>query len=218
MALIAVRLDCYRKKQRGDCNSFEFIRAAAERAQYIHNRHHPDYQPSTSYSRLGTSFRDVSRHPSLTLRQLERQYLSHQVNHIFLPIDEHVSFRSTKKSIGPLIRWPSTRASQLLWISRIFVVILRWTKTRSRRVYRRPPSFAQKRRLRRDWISPARMKKSNRWHHPQAARTVASNSVCTRVASIWVISPHLDSNGNQRQFPHFRTTILFPRTNSVFPI
>jgi hypothetical protein len=70
-------LDCYRRKQRGDCNSLEFYRAAAEKAQYVHNRHHPDQQNSLTNPR-SASLRDVTRHPSLTLRQLERQFLSYQ--------------------------------------------------------------------------------------------------------------------------------------------
>ena len=70
-------LDCYRRKQRGDCDSFEFHRAATERAQYVHNRHHPDQQTMSRHPR-SSSLRDTSRRPSLTLRQLERQFLSHQ--------------------------------------------------------------------------------------------------------------------------------------------
>ncbi|CAF4904718.1 unnamed protein product, partial [Rotaria socialis] len=34
--------NCYRKKQRGDCNSLEFQRAANDRAQYIYNKHRRD--------------------------------------------------------------------------------------------------------------------------------------------------------------------------------
>ena len=74
---LRARLDCYRKKQRGDCNSLEFQRAAVEKAQYVHNRHHPDQQQSSSFPRTPI-FRDMTRHPSLSLRQLERQWLSHQ--------------------------------------------------------------------------------------------------------------------------------------------
>lgn len=68
--------NCYRKKQRGDCNSFEFIRAAAEKAQYVHNRHHPDQSESLNSPRISTGSREISAHPSSTLRQMERQYLS----------------------------------------------------------------------------------------------------------------------------------------------
>ncbi len=74
---IFFQLDCYRRKQRGDCDTLEFHRAAAEKAQYVHNRHHPDQQNSSSNARP-PSLRDVARHPSLTLRQLERQFLSFQ--------------------------------------------------------------------------------------------------------------------------------------------
>ncbi|CAF3409537.1 unnamed protein product [Rotaria sp. Silwood1] len=69
--------NCYRKKQRGDCDSLEFHRAAAEKAQYVHNRHHSN-QPNSLSNPRPSSLRDVSRHPSLTLRQLERRFLSHQ--------------------------------------------------------------------------------------------------------------------------------------------
>ncbi|CAF0774483.1 unnamed protein product [Rotaria sordida] len=69
--------NCYRKKQRGDCDSLEFHRAAAEKAQYVHNRHHANQQNPSSNLRQ-SSLRDVSRHPSLTLRQLERRFLSHK--------------------------------------------------------------------------------------------------------------------------------------------
>ncbi|CAF1972496.1 unnamed protein product [Rotaria magnacalcarata] len=69
--------NCYRKKQRGDCNSLEFHRAAAEKALYVHNR-----QPKTEENLFGTSrssrLRDTVRNPSLTLRHLERQFRSYQ--------------------------------------------------------------------------------------------------------------------------------------------
>ncbi|CAF1575897.1 unnamed protein product [Adineta ricciae] len=69
--------NCYRRKQRGDCNSFEFYRAAAEKAQYVHNRHHPD-QNGTSVNSRSRSLRESPRNPSSTLRQLERQFLSYR--------------------------------------------------------------------------------------------------------------------------------------------
>jgi len=68
-------LDCYRRKQRGDCDSLEFHKAAAERAQYIHFRNHPELQKTLPTTRAH-SFREVTRHPSLSLRQIERQVLS----------------------------------------------------------------------------------------------------------------------------------------------
>ncbi|CAF0860633.1 unnamed protein product [Adineta steineri] len=71
--------NCYRRKQRGDCNSFEFYRAAAERAQYVHNRHHTDQQNMLMNTR-SRSLRETStpRHPSIALRQLEREFLSYR--------------------------------------------------------------------------------------------------------------------------------------------
>ncbi|UJR15977.1 hypothetical protein I4U23_002896 [Adineta vaga] len=69
--------NCYRRKLRGDCNSFEFYRAAAEKAQYVHNRHHPDANNGSINSR-SRSLRESSRNPSLTLRHLERQFLSYR--------------------------------------------------------------------------------------------------------------------------------------------
>ena len=75
--LFLFQLDCYRRKQRGDCNSFEFYRAAAEKAQYVHNRHHPD-QNNTSVNSRSRSLRESPRNPSSTLRQLERQFLSYR--------------------------------------------------------------------------------------------------------------------------------------------
>lgn len=69
--------NCYRKKQRGDCSSLEFQRAAAERAQYVYYKHHPDQElPASNPQRPIQS--DLSRHPSWTLRQIERQFLSEQ--------------------------------------------------------------------------------------------------------------------------------------------
>ncbi|CAF0996366.1 unnamed protein product [Rotaria magnacalcarata] len=75
--------NCYRKKQRGDCNSLEFQRATADRAQYIYNKHHRDVPRTTEIPRLPTK-PDFLRHPSLALRQLERKFLSNPestVNH-----------------------------------------------------------------------------------------------------------------------------------------
>ena len=71
------KLDCYRKKQRGDCHSIEFQRAAAERAQFIYNDHHPD-QPAPLSNPRPPVHHDFLRHPSWTLRQLEREYLTRQ--------------------------------------------------------------------------------------------------------------------------------------------
>ncbi len=70
-------IDCYRKKQRGDCGGIDFQRAAKERAQYIHNLRHPD-QPPPTYNPRPPVRRDFSRNPSWTLRQLERDFLSYQ--------------------------------------------------------------------------------------------------------------------------------------------
>ncbi len=69
-------LDCYRKKQRGDCSGLDFQRAAAERAEYVHIDRHPDQSPPISNPRPPVRH-DFSRHPSWTLHQLERQVLSH---------------------------------------------------------------------------------------------------------------------------------------------
>ncbi|CAF1041749.1 unnamed protein product [Adineta steineri] len=69
--------NCYRKKQRGDCNSIEFQRAASERATYVYNERHPD-QPSPTPNPQPPVRRDFLRNPSWTLRQLERQFLSQQ--------------------------------------------------------------------------------------------------------------------------------------------
>ncbi len=74
-------LDCYRRKQRGDCNSLEFHRAAIEKAQYVHYRHHPDQPNPLPNPSRSASYRETSRNPSLTLRQLERQFLSYQPSH-----------------------------------------------------------------------------------------------------------------------------------------
>lgn len=70
--------DCYRRKQRGDCDSLDFHKAAAEKAQYVHYRNHFELEKSLPTSSRAHSFREVSRHPSLSLRHLERQVLSHQ--------------------------------------------------------------------------------------------------------------------------------------------
>ncbi|CAF3671368.1 unnamed protein product [Rotaria sordida] len=69
--------NCYRKKQSGDCNSLDFRRAASERAQYIYNNHDSDQTQSSGNPRPPIRH-DFSRHPSLTLRQIERQFLSYQ--------------------------------------------------------------------------------------------------------------------------------------------
>ncbi len=72
-----VELDCYRKKQRGDCNSLQFQRAASERGDYIYSHRHPD-QPSSISNPHRPIQHDLSRHPSWTLHQLDRQFLSLQ--------------------------------------------------------------------------------------------------------------------------------------------
>jgi hypothetical protein len=102
--------DCYRKKQRGDCNSLEFIRAAAEKAQYVHNRYHPDQQQAIGTTRLVTC-RDITRHPSLSLRQLERQFLSHQVccmRFVFISMFCFCLFvvRMENKTLNFFLRYP----------------------------------------------------------------------------------------------------------------
>lgn len=53
----------------------DFKRAASEKAQYVHNSRHPDEPPPVINPRP-PSLRDYSRHPSLTMRQLERHFLS----------------------------------------------------------------------------------------------------------------------------------------------
>ncbi|CAF3392039.1 unnamed protein product [Rotaria socialis] len=73
--------NCYRKKQRGDCNSLEFQRAANDRAQYIYNKHRRDVPRTIEIPRLPTK-PDFVRHPSLALRQLERKFLSNPESHI----------------------------------------------------------------------------------------------------------------------------------------
>lgn len=72
-----VRLDCYRKKQRGECDSRDFRRAANERAQFVYSRQHPD-QPEPKENPRPPIQRGFSRQASWTLRQLERRFLSHQ--------------------------------------------------------------------------------------------------------------------------------------------
>lgn len=67
--------NCYRKKQRGDCSGLEFQRAAKERAQFIYNHQYPDQDPPRINPQRPV-LHDLSRHPSWTLRQLERQFLS----------------------------------------------------------------------------------------------------------------------------------------------
>jgi hypothetical protein len=71
-----VYIDCYRKKQRGDCSGLDFQRAASERAQYVHNDHHPDQLPPINTPRPAVRHHSL-RHPSWTLHQLEREVLSH---------------------------------------------------------------------------------------------------------------------------------------------
>lgn len=77
-------LDCYRKKQRGDCDNRDFRRAANERAQFIFTRQHPDQPPPQENPRPPIQ-RGFSRQASWALRQLERRFLSYQEpsNHDF---------------------------------------------------------------------------------------------------------------------------------------
>ncbi|CAF3535008.1 unnamed protein product [Rotaria sp. Silwood1] len=69
--------NCYRKKQRGDCNTLDFQRAASERAEHTYNNHDSDQTKSTDNIRPMLSY-IFSRQPSITLRKLERQFLSYQ--------------------------------------------------------------------------------------------------------------------------------------------
>lgn len=78
MKVFILNLDCYRRKQRGDCNSLEFYRAAAEKAQFIHNRLQREQQNPVNNSRP-SSLRDTSRNPSITLRHLERRFRFHKL-------------------------------------------------------------------------------------------------------------------------------------------
>jgi hypothetical protein len=55
----------------------QFRRAATERAQYVYTSHHPDQPPPLRISRPPIRH-DLSRHPSWTLHQLERLFLSYQ--------------------------------------------------------------------------------------------------------------------------------------------
>lgn len=65
------RLDCYRKKLRGQCQTPEFRRAAEEKAQYVYKEHHPDItlMKITPQAKL-------TKNPSLLLRKIERRFLS----------------------------------------------------------------------------------------------------------------------------------------------
>ena len=74
-------IDCYRKKQRGDCNGLDFQRASKERAQYVHNPQHPDQPPPTPNPQPPVQH-ELSRNPSWTLRQLELRLLSHRTSDI----------------------------------------------------------------------------------------------------------------------------------------
>lgn len=95
--VFVVGIDCYRKKQRGDCGGLDFQRAANERAQYVHNRRHPD-QPSPKPNPRPPIQQDLSRQTSWTLRQLERRFLSHQE-----PTTKEFQVFKNKKSSNELI-------------------------------------------------------------------------------------------------------------------
>ena len=58
----------------------DFQRAAKERAQFVHNRQHPD-QPPPKINPQPPIQRSLSRNQSWTLRQLERGFHSHQEPH-----------------------------------------------------------------------------------------------------------------------------------------
>ena len=67
------RLDCYRKKLRGECQAPEFRRAAEEKAQYVYTEHHPNI----TLLKI-TPQPKLTRNPSLLLRKIERRFLSVQ--------------------------------------------------------------------------------------------------------------------------------------------
>ena len=66
-------LDCYRKKQSGDCNSPAFRRAAAEKAELVFLTRHPNLPMPFTTSRLMSTNR-LSRQLSTALRQKELEY------------------------------------------------------------------------------------------------------------------------------------------------
>ncbi|CAF2940079.1 unnamed protein product [Rotaria sp. Silwood2] len=114
--------NCYRKKQRGDCNSLDFRRAASEREYKIYNNHDSDQQKSIGNSRPPIRY-IFSRHPSLTLRQLERQFLSYQgpninnyeiINGISEKPVSTSNFRTMKTSFSTPANFIAFRRSSLL--------------------------------------------------------------------------------------------------------
>ncbi|UJR30608.1 hypothetical protein I4U23_018133 [Adineta vaga] len=68
--------NCYRKKQRGDCNGSDFQQAAAERGKTVYNNRDSDRPSPKSTGRPVVTPNILSQNPSWTLRKLELEFLS----------------------------------------------------------------------------------------------------------------------------------------------